>query len=230
MTADVADAARLAPGDAVAGSLAGSAREVLAVAAAERTTGDPLALVARLTRAEAALDAALAPARAQAEQDERGRTQLAATLGQLTSQIRAVADFIETRRGAVGAEARTRLAEAARLTQEAERISATDVASALTAAQRAVQLTTSAQQLAEADVSRWQSTQGAGMGQRRGGGGLSTNSLVLGGIVLDQLLRGASRGGGFGGGFGGGRSSGGRSSGSFGGGGTRGRRGGGGRF
>ncbi len=202
LTGDVTDAARLAPADPAVGAVAGAAREALAAAAAERTTGDPLALLARLTGAEAALDAALGPARAQAERDERGRTQLAATLGQLTAQVRAVSDFIETRRGAVGAEARTRLAEAARLAQEAERTSATDVTAALSTAQRALQLTTSAQQLAEADVSRWQSTT-----RGPGGGGVSSSTLVLGGIVLDQLLRGGrggGRGGFGGGGFGGG--------------------------
>ncbi|WP_372593658.1 TPM domain-containing protein [Actinotalea sp.] len=239
LSADLADAARLAPADPAVGALAGAARTAIAAAADGRTSGDPLALLARLTEAEAALDAALAPARAQAERDERGRAQLATILGQLTSQIRSVSDFIESRRGAVGAEARTRLAEAARLAQEAERTSATDVAAALTTAQRAMQLATSAQQLAQADVSQWQSPGGGG-----GAGGINPGTLVLGGIILDQVLRGGGRRGGFGGGgfgggfgggrpgggFGGGRPGGGRSSGSFGGGGTRGRRGGGGRF
>ncbi len=226
LTGDVADATRLAPDDPAVGAAAAAARTALTAAAADRTNGDPLAVVARLTSTEAALDAALGPAREQADRQERGRTQLAAALGQLTSQIRAVSDFIETRRGAVGAEARTRLAEAARLAQEAERAGATDVATALTTAQRALEMATSAQQLAEADVSHFQSSSGGPFGQGgSGGGGVSTNTLVLGGILLDSLLRGGSRGGG---GFGGG--GGGRSSGSFGGGGTRGRRGGGGRF
>lgn len=242
---DLSDADRLAPGDAAVQAAAAAARTALAEATAARQAGDQLAAVRRLTEAEAALDAALGPARAEAERAERARTQLATLLGQLGSQIRAVADFIETRRGAVGAEARTRLAEAARLAQEAERISATDPAGAIGVAQRAMQLAGSAQQLAEADVSSWQSRQGGGPGGIAGGrGGL--DSLVLGGILLDQVLGGGRSRGGFGGGFGGGgrsggfgggsvgggsrRSGGGRSAGSFGGGGTRGRRSGGGRF
>ena len=241
--ADVADAARIAAADPAVAATVATARRALDAAPAERASGDPLAALRSLVEAETALDAALAPARAAAEQAERARAQLAGMLGQLASQVRAVSDFIETRRGAVGAEARTRLAEAARLAQEAERSSATDPAGALGVAQRAQQLAGQAQQLAEADVSRWQQQQGGG--GPRAGGGPSTGSLVLGGILLDQILGGGGGfGGGSSGGFGGGsfggssrsggsRSSGrssGRSTGSFGGGGTRGRRGGGGRF
>ncbi len=231
--ADVADAGRLAPQDPAVSAAAQVARQVITDATAARQGGDQLGALRRLTEAEAALDAALAPAREQADRLERARTQLASALGQVTSQIRSVSDFIETRRGAVGAEARTRLAEAARLAQEAERTSATDPAGALGVAQQAGQLAGSAQQLAEADVQRWQS-------QRSGPGG-GTTSMVLGGILLDQVLRGGmggmggraapgSRGGGFGGGFSAPRSTPTRSAGSFGGGGTRGRRSGGGRF
>lgn len=242
---DVADADRLAGSDAAVQAAAAAARSVITEATAARQGGDQLAAVRRLTDAEAALDAALGPARAEAERAERARTQLATLLGQLGSQIRSVADFIETRRGAVGPEARTRLAEAARLAQEAERTSATDPTAAIGVAQRAMQLAGSAQQLAEADVSSWQSRQDGGAGGFGGGRGGGLNSMVLGGILLDQVL-GSGRSGGFGGGMGGGRSGGfgggsfggggsrrsggGRAPGSFGGGGTRGRRSGGGRF
>ncbi|MCV2395080.1 TPM domain-containing protein [Actinotalea sp. M2MS4P-6] len=231
--ADVADAERLAPSDPAVTAAAGVARQVISEATAARQGGDLLAALRRLTEAEAALDAALGPAREAADRAERARAQLANTLGQVGTQIRSVADFIETRRGAVGAEARTRLAEAARLAQEAEKASATDPMVALPMAQRAGQLAGSAQQLAEADVRQWQASQ-----QRGPGGGGSTTSMVLGGILLGQAMRGGT--GGFGspmrtprGSRGGGFSAphrGGRSAGSFGGGGTRGRRGGGGRF
>ncbi|WP_029663053.1 TPM domain-containing protein [Cellulomonas sp. KRMCY2] len=239
--ADVADAARLAPQDAAVTAAAAVASQAITSAQAERSTGDPLAALRRLTEAEAALDAALAPARDQAEQLARARGHLSQLLGRLGSQIRAVSEFIETRRGAVGAEARTRLAEAARLAQHAEQTGGTDPVAALAAAQQAEQLAGQAQQLAEADVARWQQQQGGGFGGGSGGGsgGGNTGALILGGILLDQILGGGGgfggrssggRSGGFGGGSFGGRSSGGRSAGSFGGGGSRGRRGGGGRF
>ena len=242
LASDVADAARLAPQDPAVTAAAGVATQAIASTQAERTTGDPLAALRRLTASEAALDAALAPARDQAEQLGRARVHLGQLLGRLGSQIRAVSDFIETRRGAVGAEARTRLAEAARLAQHAEQSGGTDPVAALAAAQQAEQLAGQAQQLAEADVARWQQRQGGvGGGFGGGSGGDNTGALILGGILLDQILgggggggfggrSGGGRSGGFGGGSFGGRSSGGRSAGSFGGGGSRGRRGGGGRF
>lgn len=245
LSADVADAGRLAPGDPAVQVPADAARAALTAAQSERATGDPLALLRRLGEAERALDAALAPARAQADQAERARAQLSGLLARVVAHIRAVADFIETRRGAVGAEARTRLAEASRLAQEAQ--NAADPTAGLAAAQQAEQLAMQAQQLAEADVSGWQNQQGPGIGGGSAGGPFGGNSgaLILGGILLDQMLGGGrSRGGfggggfsgGFGGGFGGGSrsggSGGGRRSGGMGGsfGGSRGRRGGGGRF
>lgn len=202
--ADVADAARLAAGDPAVTAAAQAAQQAISEATAARQGGDQLAAITHLTEAEAALDAALGPARQEADRLERTRTQLATTLGQLTSQVRATSDFIDTRRGAVGPEARTRLAEAARLAQEAERTSATDPAAALAVAQRAASLAQSAQQLAEADVQRWQAGRGGGSG---GLGGLE--SMVLGGILMGQSnrRRGGAPGGGFGGGFGGSRSS-----------------------
>ncbi|WP_199422801.1 TPM domain-containing protein [Actinotalea solisilvae] len=253
LAADVADAERLAPQDPGVVAAAAAAEEALAAARAQRASGDPLATLRRLTDAETALDAVLAPAREQAEHAGRAQAQLREVLGRVTAQVRAVADFIETRRGAVGAEARTRLAEAARLAQEAQAAATTDPVAALATAGRAEQLVVSAQQLAERDVAGWQSQQG-GLGGGGGFGGSNAGSLVLGGILLDQILGGGGRGGGwggsgggwgggygggrsgggFGGGFGGGggigsRSGGSRSGGSRGGGG-RGRRGGGGRF
>ena len=239
--ADVADAARLAPQDPGASAAVAVAERAIASAQQDRSTGDPLAALRRLVDAETALDTALAPAREHAEQVSRAQSHLSQILGRVGSQIRAVADFIETRRGAVGPEARTRLAEAARLAQLAESAARTDPVTALGQAQQAEQLATQAQQIAEADVQRWNQQQGGGFGPGTGGG-MNPGSLILGGIILDQIL-GGGRGGGFGGGFGGGgrgggRSGGGfgggfgggRSAGSFGGGGTRGRRGGGGRF
>lgn len=237
LSSDVADAARLAPGDTGVAAAADAARGVIDDAATQRRTGDPLAVLRRLSEAETALDAALGPARAQAEQDERARAQLDQVLGRLASHIRAVAEFIETRRGAVGTEARTRLSEAGRLAQQAQAAAPGDPAGALATAQQAEQLAVQAQQLAEADVARWQPQQGGGAPGPFGG---NAGALILGGIILDQVL-GGGRGGGFGGGFGGATRRSGGSGGSFGGGGGRrgsggsfgggrGRRGGGGRF
>ncbi|RIQ34188.1 TPM domain-containing protein, partial [Jiangella rhizosphaerae] len=185
--------------------------------------GDPLAALRQLAEAETRLDDLLVPVRAAAEEAERARTALNETLGRVTSQVRAVADFIETRRGAVGTEARTQLSEAARHLAEGQSVASSDPAAALDAVRRADEASRRAQQLAEDDVQAWERQQSAARG-----GGSDLTSMILGGILINSMGRGGGMFGG-GGGFGGG-SGGGRSPGSFGGGGTRGRRGGGGRF
>lgn len=232
---DVADAARLAPAGAPAGD--GPAPDRAAVAAAlteaeaamaqardARSGGDPLAALHRLTAAEAALDTALAPAREKAESDARARALLRDTLGRVDSQVRATQDYVATRRGAVGPEARTRLAEAARLVAEARALQAQDPTAALGLAQQAERYAQQATQAAEQDTSSWDTSQGGRPG------GSNVGGMVLGGILLDSVLRGSGGGigGGIGGGYGGRRRGGyggfggGRGGGGFGGGGRSG--------
>ncbi|MEY2229241.1 TPM domain-containing protein, partial [Streptomyces sp. BF23-30] len=140
------------------------------------------------------------------------------------SAIGAATDYITTTRGAVGSQARTRLAEAGRHLERAVSLTEADPAGALAEAQRADALAREAQQLAEQDVRAYQDPYA---GRRHGGG---QGGAVLGGIILGEILRGGRGGGGFGGGGGGFGGGGGSGPGSFGGGGTRGRMGGGGRF
>lgn len=240
---DVADAERLAPADAAVGQAAANARAAIETAHAERAAGDPLAVLRRLVEAEAALDTALGPIREHAAQVERARTLLAATLGRATSLVAGTNGYIDTHRSDVGAEARTRLAEAARLAADAERLATTDPVAALATAQQAEQFALSAQGLAEADVERARPTLPTGYGGGyRGGHGGSTGGLgdIFGGGWGGSggTWGGGSWGGGgsssgsrrrsSGGSFGSSRSSGGsrRSSGSR----SSGRRGGGGRF
>ncbi|GAB2467773.1 TPM domain-containing protein [Xylanimonas ulmi] len=235
ITQDIADAARLAPiiaaaGDATVDPATAEARAAVTQAQTARHGGDPLAALARLTAAEAALDKALEPARAKAEADARAAALLRDTLGRVESQVRATDDFISTRRQAVGPDARTRLAEAIRLIGEAHALQQSDPSRALARAQEAEAHARAAAQLAQNDVSGW--------GQQQGGGP-NIGGMVLGGILIDSILRGSGggiaggrprSGGGFGGGFGGGGFGGGRSGGgggSFGGGRSGGR---GGRF
>lgn len=225
---DIADAARLAPSDPAVTAASTQAQQAVAAGQAA-AQGDPLAALRQLAEAETKLDDLLAPVRAAAEEAERARTALTETLGRVTSQVNAVNDFIETRRGAVGTEARTRLSEAARHLAQGQSLAGSDPAAALDAVRRADELSRQAQQLAEQDVQAWERQQNAARG-----GGSDLTSMILGGILIDSMNRGGGifgGGGGFGGGSGGGHSSGSRRSpGSFGGDGTRGRRGGGGRF
>lgn len=234
---DLADARGLLTGTAEGTSTAdlrgriGRAEAVLAGVRQEQAAGryDPLDALRRVEEADAALDEALAGAR----ERESGRQRAAALLDQalLTarSAIGAAADYITTSRGAVGSQARTRLAEAQRHLERSTSLAGSDPAGALAEAQQADSLARQAQQLAEQDVRGYQDPYGGGGGGRRQGGGMS--GAVLGGIILGEILGGGRGGGGFGGGGGGGfGGGGGRGPGSFGGGGTRGRMGGGGRF
>jgi len=222
---DIADAGRLAQHDAGITTAAAKARDALAYAQAGEH--DPLAAVRRLETTEAALDQLLAPVRAAAAEAEKARTALSEALARVTSQVKAVSDFVETRRGAVGAEARTRLSESARLLDQAQAQMQSSPEKSLAALQRADLLSKEAERLAQNDVEQWHKSQNAQTGP---------NSMILGGILIDSIVRGGD-GGGHGGILNGGsHNSGGhngqasRGPGSFGGSSTRTRRGGGGRF
>ncbi|MBO0518061.1 TPM domain-containing protein, partial [Streptomyces beijiangensis] len=69
-----------------------------------------------------------------------------------TSSVGAAADYITTNRGAVGSQARTRLAEAQRRLEKATGLAGTDAQAALAEVQQADALARQAQQLAEQDV------------------------------------------------------------------------------
>jgi len=164
---------------------------------------------------------------------QRAQQMVGQQILQAHAQVSAAEDYIVARRGAIGAEARTRLAEAGAALVQAQQLQSANPEQALQYAQRANQLAGQAIQYAQNDVSAFQGPGSSGMlggGGNSGGGGML--GAVLGGIVINSLLgggggsgRGGSSGGlgGMLGGGGGGR----MSPGSFGGGGTRGRRGGG---
>lgn len=180
---------------------------------------DPLGALELLERANAQIDALLAGIHDEQERQRRAAQQLEQLLTHAQAQVSAAEDFITSRRGAVGATARTRLAEAGASIVHARQLAATDPATALSAAQRANELAAQAIRQAQNDVGAF--------GSGSGNGGGNVMGAVLGGILLNSMLGGgggrrgagpAMRSGGRGGGF---------SSGSFGGGATRTRRGGG---
>lgn len=156
-------------------------------------TGDPLAALDHLARAEAAIDAALAPAREREENDSRARASLGSRLARLNSQVESVTSYITTYRGAVGPSARTALSEAARHATAATSVQTTDPVAALAEVAAAEPLIAQAQALAEADVrgsssSSWGPRSGEGYsysgGYGRSGGGLDLGSLLLGGLLM----------------------------------------------
>ncbi|MGY1772872.1 TPM domain-containing protein [Blastococcus sp. SYSU D00813] len=242
---DLAEARALVAAGDESGLRPQIARAEAGLAAADEamaTTGgalpDPFTALRRLEEADIALEQALSVARDAQARARRAAAALDPALLNARSAIAAAGDFIATRRGAVGPEARTRLAEAQRHLDAATQLGGSDPVTAVREAQQAEALAAQALQRAQSDVSTWNSGYGGGgygggYGPGFGGGfagpgygrGPDLGSLVLGGILLGGGGGGRRYGGSFGG-------SGRRSGGSFGGGSRGGGRGrsGGGRF
>ncbi|WP_426003371.1 TPM domain-containing protein [Paenarthrobacter sp. NyZ202] len=187
---------------------------------------DPIATLNRVETAHQALDQSLSGIRDQQEQARRAQASLQQTIMAAQAQISATSDYITARRGGVGTEARTRLAEAQRNLDYALSISRNDPVTALTYAQQAHSLAAQAAQLAQSDVDQFgYANQGDGRGGMfGGGGGGGLGGAILGGILINSILNGG--GGGWGGGhndggdggfFGGGDSGGGFDAGGWGG-------------
>lgn len=116
-----ARALRDAPPDADASAAVGRAIETVEHAlATHKLLTDPLATLEILRAANAELDSSMAGARNQQRRLDGARTALVGALVGARSQLATTRDYITTRRGGVGAEARTRLAEAERLLTMAE--------------------------------------------------------------------------------------------------------------
>ncbi len=189
---DVAAARAMRSGDPALAAAATQADAVLRQGVDPR---DPIAAVDGLTKANTAIDAALATARGQQEQRERAQRALDDALLDARTRISQARDFISVRRGAVGTTARTRLSEAERALDDAIDLATTDPARAVQAARSAEQYAAAAMDAANDDMGGWP-------GQGGGGNGAQLGGLVTG-LVLGGLLGG--RGGSFGGGsFGGG--------------------------
>jgi hypothetical protein len=168
---------------------------------------DPIATLQRVETAHQSLDQALTGIRDQQEQARRAQASLQQTIMSAQAQISATSDYITARRGGVGTEARTRLAESQRNLDYALSIARTDPVTALTYAQQAHALAAQAAQLAQADVDHFDgyANQGYGRGGMfGGGGGGGLGGAILGGILINSILNGGG-----GGGWGGGHSDGG---------------------
>ncbi len=200
-----------AAGDQLAQGISAQANElsaardvaVRAVADAQSTgTADPLGAFTNLTQADAELDRLLASVAEEREAAERLSRAYDQALFSAQSKVRAVSDYIDVRRGSIGPEARTRLAEAVRQLQAAQDKRETNLTEAIAHANGAAMLASQAQSMATSDA---HAAQRAYTG-RYGGSSGSNMGAVLGGIILGNILSGGL-GGGMGGGMGGGWSS-----------------------
>ncbi len=160
-------------------------------------SADPLGSFTALTKANAALNGLLATVAEEQATAERLNRTLEQALFTAQSRVHAVSEYIDNRRGSIGPEARTRLAEATRQLDAAQDKRSDAVSEAITHANNADKLAAQAQSLADDDV---QSAQRAYAG--RYGGGNNTGAM-MGGIIIGDMLSGGMRGG-FGGGFDGG--------------------------
>lgn len=185
--------AQLARGGLTDATALRSARDAAAQAVTTAQTDgstDPLGAFTTLTQADAELDKLLAVVAEKRAAQERLQRSYEQALSAAQSRVRGVSDFIDTRRGSVGPEARTRLAEAVRQLQAAQAKQGTDLPAAIAHANGATTLAMQAQQLANSDVQRAHQAYNS---QHYGGG--SNSGAVLGGIIIGNILSGALRGG-----------------------------------
>jgi hypothetical protein len=171
-----------------------------ALAAAQTSgTADPLGTYTQLTKADHDLDQLLADLEQERAAAERLNRNFEQALFTAQSRVHSVSDYIDTRRGSIGPDARTRLAEAVRQLEAAQATRSTNLTQAIAYANGASALAAQAQSLANADLTAAQRAYASQYGGRGG----SHMGAVMGGLVIGELLGGAM-GGGFGGGFGGG--------------------------
>ncbi len=197
-------AEQLAQGNVAHAAQLGTARDaaVKAVTAAQTTgSADPLGAFTALTQADAELDRLLETVTEERATADRMARAFDQALFSAQSRVQAVSDYIDTRRGGIGPEARTRLNEALRQLEAAQAKRASNLPEAIQHANGAAMLAGQAQAMANSDV---MASQRAYTGRYRGGG--SDMGAVLGGIIIGNILSGGL-GRGMGGGMGGGWSS-----------------------
>ncbi|MDN3481052.1 TPM domain-containing protein, partial [Arthrobacter sp. APC 3897] len=181
----------------LAGPMAGVEAALTAIERESSARNNPVDLLRRLETANSQLDSALEGIRDRQEQERRARDALQHAVMSAQAQISGTSDYIRARRGGVGSEARTRLAEAERNLQQAIALQSSDPVSALAYAQQANALAAQAADMAQQDVDGFGGGFGGGGGMYGGrGGGSGLGGAILGGILIDSILRGG--GGGFG--------------------------------
>ena len=121
---------------------------------------DPLAAGKAASAARRAAAELEADVRADAEQAAKFAAAVSSSIHAAQAEVDRAADFVATRRTGVGRRARTRLAEAERLLEQALSLHETDPKTALARAQRADKLAGEAYTLASLDFARWDAGRG----------------------------------------------------------------------
>ncbi|WEK62738.1 MAG: hypothetical protein P0Y60_08445 [Candidatus Microbacterium colombiense] len=190
-------AARTAPQVPAVAAATAALQTALSSLAPSGARNDPFAELSRLRDANTGLDDAIALAKHRAANPLPSLPQVQHAIDDADRQLGVARGLIAGHRGWIGADARTRLAEAERL-----RIDLSDMLpaeetreAALAGARRVAHLASEALQLAQRDIdsSRPQDDGWGGWGGgggRRGGGGGDIASGILGGLVIGSLLDG----------------------------------------
>ncbi|WP_350352640.1 hypothetical protein ABS642_06205 [Microbacterium sp. A8/3-1] len=196
-------AARTAPQvPAVAGAVS-ALQAALSALTPSGTPNDPFAELSQLRTANSALDEAIAKARHRAENPLPSIPQVQHAIDDADRQLGVARGLISGHRGWIGADARTRLAEAERLRVDLSDLLPAEETreEALVQARRVAHLASEALQLAQRDIDSsrpddqgWGGGGGYGGGgwggRPRGGGGGDIASGILGGLVIGSLLDG----------------------------------------
>lgn len=190
--------ARNAPATPEVAQAVSALQSALAALTPSGTPNDPFAELSQLREANSALDEAIAKARHRAENPLPSIAQVQHAIDDADRQLGVARGLIAGHRGWIGADARTRLAEAERLRVDlSDLLPAEDTReAALLQARRVAHLASEALQLAQRDIDSsrppgqdWGGG-GWGGGPRRGGGGGDLASGILGGLVIGSLLDG----------------------------------------
>lgn len=202
LEADLAAAAAMPDSEAQLAPLIARTRTNIdsAQASLQAAQRNPQQTLETLDSANTQIDAALGQAREASAVAQRAQRMLQQRLAQAQAQISAANDFITTRRGAIGATARTRLAEANAAYSEAVANQQADPALATERATRAASLAGEAISYAQSEVSSFNSGGWGGGGwsggSSSGWGGGSGGGSGLGGDILGGILGGLLSGGG----------------------------------
>ncbi|WP_019182251.1 hypothetical protein [Microbacterium yannicii] len=185
-------------------------QSALAALPAAGVNTDPFEQLTRLREANTGLDAAIAAARERAARPIPPLEHVRHAIDDADRQLAVARDVIAGHRGWIGADARTRLAEAERIRSDLDRYLGTSAAAATSIdedhreeafamARRTAFLASEGLQLAQRDIdaARPQPDQwGSGYGQQPGrgggrrGGGSDLMGGILGGLVIGSLLDG----------------------------------------
>ncbi|MCV0333201.1 hypothetical protein ACIPJ1_04655 [Microbacterium maritypicum] len=192
-------AARTAPNVPAVAQAVAALQAALGALTPSGQPNDPFAELSQLRDANSALDQAIAQARHRAENPLPSIAQVQHAIDDADRQLGVARGLISGHRGWIGADARTRLAEAERLRVDlSDLLPAEDTReAALVQARRVAHLASEALQLAQRDIDssrpqdqNWGGGGGWGGGGRRGGGGGDLASGILGGLVIGSLLDG----------------------------------------